>query len=216
MTVRHTHITSQPWFPWVIASAIGAIVGMSIFVFSFMVALYTIMALDIIKIMTAIFMIGISAASVGAAVGLIQWLILQRRVSRVGLWMLATASVFFVGFYVAVFAIFAFSTQGLIVGTLLGTIQWLILLQRRHVSKNTLWWPLLPAVGWAGCGTVFDLLVRGFDTWNWFAALAFDLILGGKIAATSLCVIVGITFAWLLWHLVHREPPQANPDAETD
>ena len=89
-------------------------------------------------------------AAGGILAGVLQWLVLRRRVARTGWWVLSViAAVAAVG--VLVFGVGLVNVDvgwvlgvGLF-GTVAGVLQWLVL--RRHVARAG-WWVLASTVGW--------------------------------------------------------------------
>jgi hypothetical protein len=96
----------------------------------------------------------------GVALGVLQWLALERRLPRARAWILATAAGWIACFYLLL-AInpwqSAFLT-GLIVGLCSGFAQWLVLRQRIELAG---WWPVISVVAWT---SGFALLPGIFNT----------------------------------------------------
>ncbi len=81
--------------------------------------------------------------AVGASVGIMQWLVLRRRVYRAGWWVLATATGSAVG--AAVGSVFGTSIGAALLGVVsVAIMQWLVL--RRQVYRAG-WWMLITVVG---------------------------------------------------------------------
>jgi len=161
MTIEQTKIGWGFWLKWVLATTVGfSICTIVFFILGKFVA----------------FMIGyphedpffyhlaynIYFIVVCTGVGIIQWLILRRRVSRVGWWAPAMV-VGFVLTFVLLYAlpitrnyflssehsfsfILVWSIRLALGGTLAGVFQWFFL--RRHISRAG-WWVLASAVGWS-------------------------------------------------------------------
>jgi hypothetical protein len=100
---------------------------------------------------------------VGASAGTMQWLVLRRQVSRAGWWVLATTLGMGVGFALVRVVTLTVSrmagggpmfglVNGALVGTLIGTMQWLVF--RWQVSRAG-WWVLASALG-MGVGFALD------------------------------------------------------------
>ncbi len=152
-------------------------------------------------------------AAVGAGVGIAQWFVLRRHVSRAGWWILASA-VGFIGGYIGVVALVmavddaVFESLGdasslylsfAVVGAGVGIAQWFVL--RRHVSRAG-WWVLASTVGYtvAGAG-VFRAVGAGF--------LGGSTDGGGLLLSLALYgAITGGVMVWLLWDpdMVKEEP----------
>ncbi len=139
-----------------------------------------------------------------AILGLTQWLVLRRYISKAGWWILATTIGGVVALYIGS-AVTFFTTGilwhgaglvgGAVGGAILGLAQWLVL--RRHVSQAG-WWILASAVALAvGAGWVVNLGIssafRGgesIEMLRWIGIGAASGAIGG--------VIKGGTLVWLL------------------
>jgi hypothetical protein len=136
----------------------------------------------------------IGMAAMGGLVGTLQWLVLQQVVSRIGLWIPATA--IGLGCYGALLGVLGersklsdYVIEGLILGAVLGGVQGLVL--RRKVS-HAAWWILASTVSWA-IGHSIDFPLDD-------SPLSMELFsLGGLIAYS---VISGIFLVRLLRHPV--------------
>lgn len=150
-----------------------------------------------------------------AGVAIIQWLILRRRVSRIGWW----APAIIAGFVLASILLYALpiTRKHLITpdlgitdilgwimflalgGTLAGVLQWLFL--RRHVSRAG-WWVLANAVGWSLAGMVLWLPTRFLFKWvspyNWFLQLLLSLINPFLFFRIITGAVTGGALVWLL------------------
>ncbi len=108
----------------------------------------------------------IFGAASGAVVGLVQWLVLRRQISRAGWWILASAAglavatgagivVAWLTGYSIELANFAVLGRWVAVaalgGAVIGILQWFVL--RRQVSRAS-WWVLASTLGWASCMAV--------------------------------------------------------------
>jgi hypothetical protein len=139
-------------------------------------------------------------AALGSVVGLMQWFVLMRRVSRAGWWVLASAAGFAVagvGFQTAVVAfgysegaeglgssvVLGLTVVGVLGGAVAGILQWLVL--RRQVSRAG-WWVLASTVGWG-----LSMALAG--------ASSLGLLVGGAV----LGAVTGGALVWLL-----RQPVQ--------
>jgi hypothetical protein len=139
------------WLKWVLASAVGWVVGWHVGELLDMFA-------------------GPVYLNVGGLVfGTAQWIVLRKRVDRSGQWVLASSMGWLVGSAVGWFV---FSAVGwLMVGAAVGIAQWIVL--RRRVYRSGFWalasvvgWVLASIMGWVasfhvGVGTVVAGLVVG-------------------------------------------------------
>ena len=142
--------------------------------------------------------------------GVLQWLVLRRKVSRAGWWVLATTVGYFVGWNGAIVLVgvvgwlgsnyvsgIVGETVGWILlwgsyGAIIGVPQWLVL--RRQVARAG-WWVLVSTVAWVG-----GSLAIGIASWALFG--------------TVYGVITGIALAWLLRNRSSAPTPQP-PRLET-
>ena len=123
-------------------------------------------------------------------VGIMQWLVLRRHVSRISMgaiWVLAysVGLGFFFGFAVSSNASEApvWTLGAALGGAIAGGMQWLVL---RRISRAG-WWVLASSLAWAaGWGVSFEL----FDVYDPFTIF----ILGGAVVAA----ITGAVLVWLL------------------
>ncbi len=123
----------------------------------------------------------------GTTVGIMQWLVLRRRVPRSGLWILACAVSITTGSYVSqVMWMYDIIVFGAVFGVLVGITQWSVM--RRWVHRAG-WWVPASVIGW----------VLG-----WFATSAGDFaaFLIGGIAG----IITGFALAMLFKHPVQQAP----------
>jgi hypothetical protein len=94
----------------------------------------------------------------GAALGILQWLVLRHRISESTRWIFATAIGWLVGWGLFLFATpseLAFAS-GLVVGGCTGIAQWLILRKEVHWAG---WWLPISALAWT---TGLNVLSGGF------------------------------------------------------
>lgn len=156
-------------------------------------------------------------ACLGSGVGLMQWLILRRKIARTGSWILAgTVGMAVAGGtgYGAVVLIFGYSEGleglgsvasavgwmivGAFGGAVTGIMQWRVL--RRHV-QGAGWWVPASTLGWAlsfaanGLINVLGILTQS-QTWPASSALWFlsGLIVGGLVLGS----VTGGAIVWLL------------------
>ena len=110
------------WFEWIMATTLGWVVGRLLFP-------------------------NLSIVTIGLALGVLQWFILQRRISQPWRWILATTLGWALGAIILFVALpdgMDF-TAGLVMGLTTGIAQWLIL--RREVYWAG-WWIVINVVAW--------------------------------------------------------------------
>jgi hypothetical protein len=111
------------WFQWIMATTLGWILGSAIFP-------------------------NLSAIAAGVGVGLLQWPVLYGRLPRAWRWPLTTAIAWIGGsilLLATVPAVLQLLVSGLILGSVLGLGQWLIL--RREVCWAG-WWIVISPIAW--------------------------------------------------------------------
>ena len=137
-------------------------------------------------------------AALGAGVGIWQWFVLRRRVSRSGWWVLASilglAVAAVVGTAVALARGYSaipenFAVVAGVGGAMAGLMQWFVL--RRQVSRAG-WWVLASTVGWAVSGTVSGLV----DQLEFMGFLALPVGVAG--CGVVLGAVTGLALVWLL------------------
>ena len=144
----------------------------------------------------------ISGATIGTALGLAQWLIIRRRISRSSSWVMVTT----VSWAMALAAYEAMGGSlnrilgGATMGAVLGLAQWLVL--RRRVSRSSSWilattvglamgWPLGLAIYEAVGGAMYESV-------------------SGAISGAMISLVYGVvTGTALLWLLQNRKQPLA-------
>jgi len=134
MITEQAQVGRGLWLRWVLASTMVLVVGLPV---GFVVA----------AVVGGAMGSAVGGAVLGASVGIAQWLILRREVSRAGWWVLASTVT--VGFAVgAAGAVLdegvGSALGGVVLGASVGIAQWLIL--RREVSRAG-WWVLASTVG---------------------------------------------------------------------
>ena len=187
MKVKRSQVGWVFWLLWVLASTVGMFVG---FTMGFLTAALT---YDVLGDRLAFSFFGIV---LGIAVGVLQWLVLRRRVSRAGWWVLASAA----GGYGIILAGFEGLSESLSFGALLsytgvvalggavtGTLQWLVL--RGQVSRAG-WWVLASTVGWGLVGAVLGAFPWGVGDTDALVAL---VVTGAVLGA-----VTGGALVWLL------------------
>lgn len=110
------------WFQWIVATTLGWVFGGLIFP-------------------------GISLVASGVGVGILQWFVLQGRLSRPWRWVLVTATGWIAGYLFILLALpdeFDFLI-GLVLGLAVGLSQWLILRLELHWAG---WWIVFSGMGW--------------------------------------------------------------------
>jgi len=142
MKVKGSQVGWVFWLQWVLASTVGMFVG------------YPVGAITLGNVLGDWLGTLFFGTGLGIGVGVLQWLVLRRRVSGAGWWVLASAA----GGYGIVQAAPHMFSPSLSFGALLsytpvvalggavtGTLQWLVL--RGQVSRAG-WWVLASTVGW--------------------------------------------------------------------
>ncbi len=185
MKVKRSQVGWGFWLQWVLASTVGLLLGFIVgFPLSFL-------AMDMLGER-----LGQSFGGIvfGIGVGVLQWLVLRRRISRAGWWVLTSAA----GGYGIVQAMFLFegyagslsfgellSITGVAAlgGAVTGTLQWLVL--RGQVSRAG-WWVLASTVGW-GLMSMIAALGTSWPGPMW-------LIVAGAV----LGAVTGGALVWLL------------------
>ena len=141
-----------------------------------------------------------SAVMTGAWVGLTQWVVLRRHLSRAGLWVLASTAGWVLGLpvggRVGSWANSQIMTAGLATASI-GLMQWLFL--RQQVLRAG-WWVLASAAGWV-IGVAVGEGVAGAMAGSTQSAVA--VALGGTIIGT----VTGIPLVLLLPHPSNKAQP---------
>ena len=129
-----------------------------------------------------------SVAAGGLLVGVFQWLVVRRHLSRPARWLLASAGAVAVGglivLVVRLVDVDSASTAGVVFyGTVVGVLQWLVL---RDQSAHAGWWVVASTVGWLLAFPVGDAM--GPPGWSAYGALTGAVLvwlLGGSIGVLS-------------------------------
>jgi hypothetical protein len=208
MKVKGSQVGWGFWLQWLLASTVGWFVG---FIISWLLAAIILgedNGINVLKLILGYFMGG---AALGSVVGLMQWLVLRRQVSRAGWWVLASAAGFAVvggGGYGAADVVFDYligwggvssltNILGRTVvvalgGAVAGILQWLVL--QSQVSRAG-WWVLASTVGWGLCMAMafsgLSLLESDIET---FIPTLLLLVGGGVV----LGAVTGGALVWLL------------------
>lgn len=120
---KGTSLDWSLWFLWIMATALGWIVGG--------------------------FLVGpVGMVASGVAIGVLQWLVLKQHIRRDWQWILATSGGWVVGWGIA-FAALPLQldfVSGFLIGTTTGMAQWLILRKEVHWAG---WWVVISALAWS-------------------------------------------------------------------
>ncbi len=98
------------------------------------------------------------AVAIGIVVGLLQWLVLRSLFRQAGWWVLLSAAGWATGY--AVFEALQLDIivfQGMMIGTVMGLVQWSVLRQWVHRAS---WWIPISGLGWA-VGPILSPLLTG-------------------------------------------------------
>ena len=195
MKAKRSQIGWGFWLQWVLASIVGMVVGLLIGFLSLSI-IYDVLGdwliYNVLGDWLDFLFLGIVP---GIGVGVLQWLVLRRRVSVAGWWVLASAAAGY-----GILAGFIGYSESLSFGTLLrftgvvalggavtGILQWLVL--RSQVSRAG-WWVLASSVGWALGVLVASTIPSGNNETGPLWALA---VTGAVLGAVS-----GGALVWLL------------------
>jgi hypothetical protein len=133
----------------------------------------------------------------GIIPGVLQWLLLRRKVVGIGWWAVMSGIGLAAGFFLGMLPINMAGVDGpqvaplialgfALMGAVPGTLQWLLL--RRRVSWAG-WWVLASSIGMVGCGMTFMRLTRGADV---------HVIWGGAAGGAVYGAVTGAVLHWLL------------------
>ena len=195
MKAKRSQIGWGFWLQWVVASTVGMVVG---FIAGFLSLdlIYDVLGdwliYNVLGDWLDFLFLGIVP---GIGVGVLQWLVLRRRISGAGWWVLASAAAGY-----GILAGFIGYSESLSFGTLLrftgvvalggavtGILQWLVL--RSQVSRAG-WWVLASTVGWGLSVTVARAIPWGNDEMDALWAL---VVTGAVLGA-----VTGGALVWLL------------------
>jgi hypothetical protein len=180
------------WLWWVLASTVGFAVGSAVTRFVGLVGYFA-------GGETVVGAFAVGGAVGGALIGIAQWLVLRKRVSRSGWWVLASIVGFAVGFAVAIAMLDSMdgAAVGAVVGASIGIAQWLVL--RLQFSRAG-WWVLASIVGFAMGFAVLETM-DGF-----VVGAGVGAVVGAGVGA-----ITGGVMVWMLRQPAAKElgPSQA-------
>ena len=210
MNTHNTQVGLGLWLGWLFASTVALSVVGGVFV-----GLYVATEGRFV----------LSRATLGASIGVAQWLVLRTRVTRAGWWVLASTIGFALGSVLseAVIGAIGEAMAGGILGAALGIAQWLVL--RRWVSRAG-WWALASAVPLAVLGVVSimasNVISAATNPGNFFfpmrayyvpglgtqsiETIAYALICASIVALVGYGAITGGVLVWLLRQPIREEP----------
>jgi hypothetical protein len=203
MNTERAQVGWRFWIGWVLASTVGLAVGFTI---GFAVGL--VVDYDVGSVLGIV----LGGAVFGAALGTAQWLVLHKRVSLSGWWVLASTVGWAVGLAVgrAVALVVddaqIFAIVLAVGGASAGIAQWIVL--RRHVTQAG-WWVLASIVAGGATGGAVDLF-KVLEGWPLgIVFLALPVI--GAVVLAGYGAITGSIMVWLLRQPAAKElgPPQA-------
>jgi len=189
MKVKRSQVGWGFGIMWVLASTVGMFVGFNM---GFFLAAFTHLVLGLGDRLAFSFF----GIALGIGVGVLQWLVLRRRVYRVGWWVLASAAggygILQAGFEglsesLSFGALLSFTGVVALGGAVTGLLQWLVL--RGQVSRAG-WWVLASTVGWGLVGAVLGAFPWGVGDTDALVAL---VVTGAVLGA-----VTGGALVWLL------------------
>ena len=196
MKAKQSQIGVDFLIKWVVVSAGGMFVGLftGFLLISFISSLLSsIIHVELGERLTFL----VFGMIIGIGIGILQWLVLKRRVSRTGWWVLtniaACCGIFLIGFEGWSESFESFSTIMswiwivTVGGAVTGILQWLVL--RRRVSRAG-WWVLLSTVGWVLSVTVTRALPWGVRS--------RDALWGMTAIGSVMGLVTGGAIVWLL------------------
>ena len=133
----------------------------------------------------------------GIIPSVLQWLVLRRTIAGLRWWPVMSSVGLAVGLFLAMLPMNMAGVDGpqvaplfamgfAVMGTVPGTLQWLLL--RRRVSR-TGWCVLASSIGMVGCGMTFMSVTRGADV---------HVALGGAAGGAVYGAVTGVVLGWLL------------------
>ena len=223
MTVERSQVGWRFGILWMLVTTVGWAIGVVLILVTTVVWVWNdVMSLVfahsgeaaepfIASVLGGIFAYVIIVAAPGSVLGLVQWLVLRRQISRAGWWILASAA----GLAVAtgagiVVAESTFDPIGLVNcavlgrwvavvvlgGAVISILQWFVL--RRQVSQAS-WWVLANTLGWASCMALSGASI--IATPVGLGPLLMSLIGGG--------VVLGAVTGGALVRLLRQPLPEA-------
>ena len=196
MTVERSQVGWGFWLKWVLASTVGVVVGsimvlvIGLLIYGLLEELFGSAGTDIVfEFWLTWWVMGIM---LGIGVGILQWLVLRRRITGAGWWVLASAAagaVIFQGDLESLSFGLPLRFTGIVAlgGAVAGILQWLVL--RGKVSRAG-WWVLASTVGWGLSIAVLRALEWGVtDDCELVPQVVSGVVLGA---------ITGAALVWLL------------------
>lgn len=121
----------------------------------------------------------------GFAIGILQWLVLQRRIRDAWRWSLATGIGWVTGLAIVLYAIPPELNvlSGVILGTTLGVAQWFILRQTFYQSG---WWIAISLIGWTTGLTLLPGALTTGVTAGALTGVALELLLRNPKAVINM------------------------------
>ncbi len=201
MKIKRSQVGWGFWLQWVVASTVGLYVG---WVLAFVLLAFNgiVLGLEYCDACDGLAW----GIGLGIGIGVLQWLVLRRRVSGAGWWVLASAAggygIWQLGFTgysdsleMSYVSLLGWTGVVALSGAVTGTLQWLIL--RGQVSRAG-WWVLASTVGWGLSVTVARAFPWGVGDSDAVGALV--------VTAAVLGAVTGGALVWLL-----RQPvPEAQ------
>ncbi len=124
------------WFQWIMATTVGWVLG------NFLLP-------------------NLAFVTIGLALGLLQWLVVQHNLRKSWQWIIATTLGWLLGSTISKFAIPAGMDflAGLVIGVTTGTAQWIILRRQVYLAG---WWIIINIVAWtSGLAFLPGILLTG-------------------------------------------------------
>ena len=128
---------------------------------------------------------GLTLILSGCMVGVFQWLVLQGRITRPWLWIVATSAGWIAGYFITLFMLpqeFAF-LEGLVLGLTTGIAQWIILRRELYWAG---WWIVFSIIGWITGLTIVPGVLSTGTMVGALTGLPLGILLGHpKLKTTS-------------------------------
>jgi hypothetical protein len=98
-------------------------------------------------VLGGVLLAGPALVSVGLVIGILQWVVLRQHLRQAGWWILASAVGWATGWAVVLALVSpeAGTLTGIVLGSVTGTLQWLVL-QRQLYQAG--WWIVVSTLGW--------------------------------------------------------------------